>query len=188
MGATRSCVHISSRAVTHSRGERVLSWGQHLCSPAKKARLALWEQAAVQHSMLCAASLQARMEENRQWAQLTVTKTNRDVVQERLFSIRSQKFGEFSFQALLLMVSLVNHNRRFYNKTHQESLCPLRKHSFFFHQSIHRNSQPTNEHFNDFSTLTKERAEACSCCVVDSKGVRDFNAACVKWTVIFKLA
>lgn len=49
-----------SRAVTHSRGERVLSWGQHLCSPAKKARLALRERAAVQHSMLCAASLQGR--------------------------------------------------------------------------------------------------------------------------------
>lgn len=41
LGATRSYVHISSRAVTHSRGERVLSWGQHLCSPAKKARLPL---------------------------------------------------------------------------------------------------------------------------------------------------
>lgn len=65
LGATRSCVHISSRAVTHSRGERVLSWGQHLCSPAKKARLALRGQAAVQHSMLCAASTQARVEELR---------------------------------------------------------------------------------------------------------------------------
>lgn len=65
LGATRSCVHISSRAVTHSRGERVLSWGQHLCSPAKKARLALRGQAAVQHSMLCAASIQARVEELR---------------------------------------------------------------------------------------------------------------------------
>lgn len=63
LGATRSCVHISSRAVTHSRGERVLSWGQHLCSPAKKARQALKGQAAVQHSMLCAASSQARVEE-----------------------------------------------------------------------------------------------------------------------------
>lgn len=58
-GATRSCVHISSWAVTHSRGERVLSWGQHLCSPAKKARLALRGQAAVQHSVLCVASTQA---------------------------------------------------------------------------------------------------------------------------------
>lgn len=56
LGATRSCVHISSRAVTHSRGERVLSWGQHLCSPAKKARQTLRGQAAVQHSALCAAS------------------------------------------------------------------------------------------------------------------------------------
>lgn len=63
LGATRSCVHISSRAVTHSRGERVLSWGQHLCSPAKKARLALRGQAAVQHSVLCAASIQAGEEE-----------------------------------------------------------------------------------------------------------------------------
>lgn len=63
LGATRSCVHISSRAVTHSRGERVLSWGQHLCSPAKKARLALKGQAAVQHSVLCAASSQARVED-----------------------------------------------------------------------------------------------------------------------------
>lgn len=60
LGATRSCVHISSWAVTHSRGERVLSWGQHLCSPAKKARLALRGQAAVQHSMLCVASTQAK--------------------------------------------------------------------------------------------------------------------------------
>lgn len=65
LGATRSCVHISSRAVTHSRGERALSWGQHLCSPAKKARLTLRGQAAVQHSMLCAASTQARVEELR---------------------------------------------------------------------------------------------------------------------------
>lgn len=65
LGATRSWVHISSRAVTHSRGERVLSWGQHLCSPAKKARLALRGQAAVQHSTLCAASIQPRAEELR---------------------------------------------------------------------------------------------------------------------------
>lgn len=62
-GATRSCVHISSRAVTHSRGERVLSWGQHLCSPAKKARLTLRGRAAVQHSRLCAASVRRRVEE-----------------------------------------------------------------------------------------------------------------------------
>lgn len=61
-GATRSCVHISGRAVTHSRGERVLSWGQHLCSPAKKARQALRGQAAVQHSVLCVASIQAEKE------------------------------------------------------------------------------------------------------------------------------
>lgn len=60
LGATRSCVHISSWAVTHSRGERVLSWGQHLCSPAKKARRALRGQAAVQHSTLCVASTQAK--------------------------------------------------------------------------------------------------------------------------------
>lgn len=62
LGATRSCVHISSRPVTHSRGERVLSWGQHLCSPAKKARRALRGQAAVQHSVLCVASLQTGWE------------------------------------------------------------------------------------------------------------------------------
>lgn len=60
-GATRSCVHISSRAVTHSRGERVLSWGQHLCSPAKKARPTLGGQAAVQHSgALCRIRTRAR--------------------------------------------------------------------------------------------------------------------------------
>lgn len=60
-GATRSCVHISSRAVTHSRGERVLSWGQHLCSPAKKARPTLGGQAAVQHSSaLCRIHKRAR--------------------------------------------------------------------------------------------------------------------------------
>lgn len=70
-GATRSCVHISGRAVTHSRGERALSWGQHLCSPAKKARLALRGQAVVQHSRLCVASIQAELEklkdEQRGW-------------------------------------------------------------------------------------------------------------------------
>lgn len=60
--ATRSRVHISGRPVTHSRGERVLSWGQHLCSPAKKARVSLRGQAAAQHSVHCVASLQARLQ------------------------------------------------------------------------------------------------------------------------------
>lgn len=52
-GATRSCVHNSSGAVTHSRGGRVLSWGHHLCSPAKKARQDPGGRAAIPHSGLC---------------------------------------------------------------------------------------------------------------------------------------
>lgn len=68
----------------------------------RKQGWTLWEQAAVQHSMLCAASLQERMQENRQWAELTGTKTNRDVVQGRLLVVRSQTFGEFSFVFLSL--------------------------------------------------------------------------------------
>lgn len=53
LGATRSCVHNSSGAVTHSRGGRVLSWGHHLCSPAKKARQDPGGRAAIPHSGLC---------------------------------------------------------------------------------------------------------------------------------------
>lgn len=55
LGATRSCVHNSSRAVTHSRGERFLSWGQHLCSPAKKARLVSQRtgSSSTQHALCC---------------------------------------------------------------------------------------------------------------------------------------